>query len=107
MQVWKRTLELEHACSQRKPMSQKRLDGPPQKSRSDPYEGKAGAAMTRREWIQGATTIGAALALNAEPGLAATTAAAPLLVGAGKRIITPSPLLPVSGGMGPTHPTRE
>ncbi|HLK55574.1 MAG TPA: hypothetical protein VKU00_03370 [Chthonomonadaceae bacterium] len=63
--------------------------------------------MTRREWIQGATTIGAALALNAEPGLAATTAAAPLLVGAGKRIITPSPLLPVSGGMGPTHPTRE
>lgn len=30
-----------------------------------------------------------------------------LLVGVGKRDITPSPLLPVSGGMGPTHPTRE
>jgi hypothetical protein len=30
-----------------------------------------------------------------------------LLAGAARRIITPNPLLPVSGGMGPTHPTRE
>lgn len=30
-----------------------------------------------------------------------------MLVGAAKRVITPDPLLPVSGGMGPTHPTRE
>lgn len=30
-----------------------------------------------------------------------------LLVGAAKRIITPNPLLPVSGGMGPTHPVKE
>jgi hypothetical protein len=30
-----------------------------------------------------------------------------LRVGAAKRVITPSPLLPVSGGMGPTRPTRE
>src|SRR5207248_820744 len=33
--------------------------------------------------------------------------AGPLQVGAAKRIITPNPLLPVSGGMGPTRPTRE
>nr|WP_309688922.1 hypothetical protein [Armatimonas sp.] len=30
-----------------------------------------------------------------------------LFAGAGRRIITPRPLLPVSGGMGPTRPTRE
>lgn len=37
----------------------------------------------------------------------AVPARAELLVGAGKRLITPSPLLPVSGGMGPTRPARE
>jgi len=37
----------------------------------------------------------------------AAPASAELLVGAGKRIITPNPLLPVSGGMGPTRPSRE
>ena len=31
----------------------------------------------------------------------------PLQVGVGKRVITPNPLLPVSGGMGPTAPARE
>lgn len=31
----------------------------------------------------------------------------PLQVGVGKRVITPNPLLPVSGGMGPTAPVRE
>lgn len=30
-----------------------------------------------------------------------------LQVGIGKRVITPNPLLPVSGGMGPTSPARE
>ncbi|MBB6050449.1 hypothetical protein [Armatimonas rosea] len=30
-----------------------------------------------------------------------------LQVGVAKRVITPNPLLPVSGGMGPTRPTRE
>src|SRR5262245_17416923 len=38
---------------------------------------------------------------------AALPARAQLLVGAGKRVITPDPLLPVSGGLGPTRPTRE
>jgi hypothetical protein len=32
---------------------------------------------------------------------------AELLVGTGKRVITPDPLLPVSGGLGPTRPARE
>jgi hypothetical protein len=31
----------------------------------------------------------------------------PLRVGVSSRVITPSPLLPVSGGMGPTHPTTH
>src|SRR5687767_2028689 len=30
-----------------------------------------------------------------------------LFVGTGKRVITPDPLLPVSGGLGPTRPVRE
>jgi hypothetical protein len=38
---------------------------------------------------------------------ASAPAAAELLVGTGKRVITPEPLLPVSGGMGPTHPVGE
>jgi hypothetical protein len=37
----------------------------------------------------------------------ARPAAAELLVGTGKRVITPNPLLPVSGGVGPTRPSRE
>jgi hypothetical protein len=36
-----------------------------------------------------------------------TTARAELQVGTGARIITPNPLLPVSGGLGPTTPARE
>lgn len=35
------------------------------------------------------------------------TARAELQVGTGSRIITPNPLLPVSGGLGPTTPARE
>jgi hypothetical protein len=34
-------------------------------------------------------------------------AAAELFVGTGRRVITPDPLLPVSGGVGPTHPVHE
>src|SRR5688572_13129382 len=40
-------------------------------------------------------------------GSSAGPAGAELLVGAGKRVITPDPLLPVSGGLGPTRPARE
>ncbi len=74
-------------------------------SPTDARNARASAAVTRREWIRGAAAIGATLALN--PAAAEITAAPQLLVGAGRRIITPNPLLPVSGGMGPTRPTRE
>lgn len=36
-----------------------------------------------------------------------TADAAELKVGAAKMLITPDPLLPVSGGVGPSHPTKE
>lgn len=36
-----------------------------------------------------------------------TLSASDFMVGTGSRIITPDPLLPVSGGMGPTKPARE
>ena len=39
--------------------------------------------------------------------MATAAAAGELNVGAAKRVITPDPLLPVSGGLGPTAPTRE
>ncbi|WP_337173857.1 hypothetical protein [Paludisphaera sp.] len=39
--------------------------------------------------------------------LPAATARAEILAGAAVRIITPDPLLPVSGGMGPTRPATE
>ena len=39
--------------------------------------------------------------------LLAATAAAEIEVGTGMRVITPDPLLPVSGGMGPTAPATE
>ena len=39
--------------------------------------------------------------------LTACPVRAELLVGTGKRVITPDALLPVSGGMGPTAPARE
>src|SRR4051812_43341770 len=77
--------------SRRNSMVQKSLTDPD----SDPREPEA--AVTRREWLQGTAATGAALTLAAE---AARAGAAPsqLLVGVGKRIITPNPLLPVSGG---------
>jgi len=39
--------------------------------------------------------------------LASWTSAAELQVGTSRRVITPDPLLPVSGGLGPTAPARE
>ena len=62
-------------------------------------------SVTRRELIQGAASIGLALATGSSPS--AQLISPNLKVGAAKRIITPNPLLPVSGGMGPTHPTKE
>jgi hypothetical protein len=59
--------------------------------------------MTRRELISGAA--GTAAALTA--GRVEAQGAGRLVAGAAKRAITPNPLLPVSGGMGPTRPTRE
>ena len=70
-------------------------------------EQEGGTPMTRREWIQGTAATGAALAIGSDPTQTQASGPTELLVGTGKRIITPNPLLPVSGGMGPTHPTRE
>ncbi len=39
--------------------------------------------------------------------IAGLSTAQTLKVGAAKRVITPDPLLPVSGGMGPTHPVSQ
>ena len=39
--------------------------------------------------------------------LGGTAAAADFRAGAAVRVITPEPLLPVSGGMGPAHPVTE
>jgi hypothetical protein len=65
--------------------------------------------MSRRELIQRAATASAAgAAMSMASGANAEAGGADhLVVGAAKRIITPNPLLPVSGGMGPTRPTRE
>jgi hypothetical protein len=38
--------------------------------------------------------------------LAAAPAQGELQVGIGRRVITPDPLLPISGGLGPTAPAR-
>jgi hypothetical protein len=61
------------------------------------------AAITRRQLIGGAA--GTALALAAEG--ASAQGNSKLQAGAAKRVITPNPLLPVSGGLGPARPTRE
>jgi len=59
--------------------------------------------LSRRELMHGAvaTSLGLGAPWVAEDGEAL------LRVGIAKRIITPDPLLPVSGGMGPTHPTTR
>lgn len=65
---------------------------------------QTGSGVTRRELVQGAAA--AALALEAAPGLGLGDAGG-LVAGAAKRIITPDPLLPVSGGLGPSNPVTE
>jgi hypothetical protein len=65
------------------------------------------ASLTRRGLLQRAAAGGAALLPARLAHATAVGAAAGLVVGVGKRVITPNPLLPVSGGMGPTRPTRE
>ncbi|MEX0726256.1 MAG: hypothetical protein WEB58_22555 [Planctomycetaceae bacterium] len=45
--------------------------------------------------------------LIAIPSIAHTAGEPPLHVGTGIRVITPDPLLPVSGGLGPTRPATE
>src|SRR5437879_6179515 len=74
-------------------------------------EHESGAPITRREWLQGAA-VGALLPthpITPSPYhlIRPSKGSATLQAGAAKRIITPNPLLPVSGGMGPTRPTRE
>ena len=63
--------------------------------------------LSRRSFMKtigSLTAAGTALAAL-EDEVHAAPAEGTLSVGAAKRIITPDPLLPVSGGMGPTHPT--
>jgi len=62
-----------------------------------------------QKWSLALATVGALLGVLAfaksdNPGGAT---AAPLKVGAAVRLITPDPLLPVSGGMGPPSPVKE
>ena len=51
--------------------------------------------------------VALAMALPILLGTAGGAARGEILAGASIRIITPDPLLPVSGGMGPTRPARE
>ncbi len=63
------------------------------------------AGMTRRELMGGTLAAGASLALGMPAS--GVQARETFLVGTGKRIITPDPLLPVTGGMGIPNPVRE
>lgn len=47
------------------------------------------------------------ISFSAMHAAAVPVMANPLEVGTGRQVITPDPLLPVSGGLGPTSPTRE
>ncbi len=67
----------------------------------------ANAPVTRRQLLHGAAITGAALAVGSEAAAGRSRRAEPLQVGTGMRIITPNPLLPVSGGMGPANPTTR
>jgi hypothetical protein len=68
---------------------------------------ESGTAVSRRELMQGAALTGAALALSAGSRPVQASQPSALVAGVGKRIITPDPLLPVSGGMGPANPTTR
>ncbi|NUQ69450.1 MAG: hypothetical protein HUU17_01355 [Chthonomonadales bacterium] len=78
------------------------------------------ARVSRRQLMQGALSTGAVLAFSGASALAGgerQTAAkagadpaagqASFIAGAAKRIITPDPLLPVSGGLGMPNPVKE
>src|SRR5688500_18967643 len=58
----------------------------------------------RTDMLLGLTLIAARALLYS---VMSSAAAATLPVSAGKRVITPAPLLPVSGGLGPPRPARE
>src|SRR5687767_11794306 len=60
-------------------------------------------SLTRREWFRAAAAA-SAIGSVASAGAQADSG---LSAGAAKRIITPNPLLPVSGGLGPTRPAKE
>lgn len=64
------------------------------------------SSLTRRELVQRTAAAGAALTLGSVTP-ATVRPAAGLSVGAAKRVITPDPLLPVSGGLGIPNPVRE
>ncbi len=64
-------------------------------------------STTRRELVQRAAAFGTAITLSKESVLADSAPSLKLMAGVGKRIITPNPLLPISGGMGPTHPATD
>ena len=64
-------------------------------------------ALSRRQLLHGAAATGAALALGGRMSVAQAPSNDRLMAGAGRRVITPEPLLPVSGGMGPTVPTNK
>ncbi len=65
--------------------------------------------ISRRGFMKtmGTITAAGAVITAVEDTVYAAGAEGTLTVGAAKRIITPDPLLPVSGGMGPTHPTSS
>lgn len=62
----------------------------------------------KRYWKSSSRSCGLAVAWAlAGAVLAGTEARGEIQAGAAVRVITPDPLLPVSGGMGPTRPARE
>ncbi len=91
-------------------MSKKISLDPEHIAQSSPDENsRSRSSITRRELIHGSAAFGAAIALNTESSaaVAAFAPASQMIVGAAKRIITPDPLLPVSGGMGTPRAAQE
>src|SRR4051812_28544694 len=62
--------------------------------------------LSRQEFLVGAG-IGTVLALDSASSRAETSAVGQLMVGAAKRISTPTPLLPAAGPMSQTRQTRD
>lgn len=69
----------------------------------DATERDAPRAISRRDLVMGTLATGAALASHS----ANAQESAAFQVGVGKRVITPEPLLPVSGGMGIPQPATR